>query len=66
MLKNVSNLGKTLNKNEQKSILGGLRHAPSEDEHICFYNVTVVDADSGLVIGLTPCNPQIHSFCCEE
>ncbi|WP_299436982.1 hypothetical protein [uncultured Aquimarina sp.] len=66
MLKNISNLGKRLNKNEQKSIKGGLLHAPSEDEHMCFYNVTVVDPGSGLVIGLTPCNSQIHSFCCEE
>jgi len=33
MLKNISNLGKSLNKNEQKSITGGLR--PNADGLVC-------------------------------
>ncbi|MFD2562481.1 hypothetical protein [Aquimarina rubra] len=33
MLENISNLGKSLNKNEQKSITGGLR--PNADGLVC-------------------------------
>lgn len=65
MLKNISSLGKKLNKNEQELIKGGLRYAPSEDEHMCFYNVVVTD-HNGFAIGITSCNPAIHSNCCEE
>lgn len=62
MLKNISKLGKQLQKNEQQSIVGGKVKGPSGGDPIeepCVLNVY-----NGM--GWDVCNPRIHKNCCPD
>jgi len=62
MLKNISNLGKSLSKNEQKSIKGGLL-APPEEE-LCVN--AIITYTFGVPSGWRSCDSNSDSNCCEN